>query len=65
MANKEGILVPAIDRYVNDILPKRDPVLAEMERLEERENSPIIVPCWARLLALMAAVDGARGLFWW
>jgi len=63
MAAKEGILVPAIDRYVNDILPKRDPVLAEMERLAERENIPIVGPACSRLLALMAEVSGAKRIF--
>jgi caffeoyl-CoA O-methyltransferase len=63
MATKEGILVPAIDRYVNDILPPRDPVLAEMERLAARENIPIIGPACARLLALVAEVGGAKRIF--
>jgi caffeoyl-CoA O-methyltransferase len=63
MASKEGILVPAIDRYVNDILPARDPVLAEMERLAERENIPIIGPACMRLLSLLVQVSGAKRIF--
>lgn len=63
MASKEGILVPAIDRYVNDILPARDPVLAEMERLAAREKIPIIGPACARLLALVAEIGAAKRIF--
>jgi caffeoyl-CoA O-methyltransferase len=59
----EGVLQPAVDRYVNEILPRRDAVLAEMERLAMREDIPIIGPACGRLLALMSQVSGAKRIF--
>ncbi len=59
----EGVLQPAVDRYVNQVLPRRDPILAEMERLAKRENIPIIGPACGRLLALAVEVSGAKRIF--
>jgi predicted O-methyltransferase YrrM len=59
----EGVLQPGIDRYINQLLPPRDAVLAEMERLAKRERIPIIGPACGRLLALVAQVSGARRIF--
>jgi caffeoyl-CoA O-methyltransferase len=58
-----GILVPAVERYMNALLPRRDAVLEEMERLAAREHIPIIGPACSRLLALLAQVSGARRIF--
>lgn len=60
---REEILFPAIDRYLGQILPPRDRVLAEMERLAKRENIPIIGPACGRLLALAVQLTGARRIF--
>ena len=59
----EGVLQPAVDRYVNQLLPRRDPVLAEMERLAKREDIPIIGPACGRLLALAVKLSGAKRIF--
>lgn len=59
----EGVLQPGIDRYVNQLLPPRDAILAEMERLARREKIPIIGPSCGRLLALVAQTSGARRIF--
>lgn len=62
-ARQEGILFPATDEYLSRILPARDPVLAEMERLAKREDIPIIGPACARLLALAAQLGRATRIF--
>lgn len=59
----EGVLQPSVDRYVNEVLPKRDAILTEMEGLAKREEIPIIGPACGRLLALMAKISGARRIF--
>lgn len=58
-----GILAPAVERYINALLPRRDAVLEEMELLALREHIPIIGPACSRLLALLAQVSGARRIF--
>lgn len=58
-----GILAPAVERYINALLPRRDAVLGEMELLALREHIPIIGPACSRLLALLAQVSGARRIF--
>ncbi len=59
----EGVLEPAVDRYLNALLPRRDSILAEMERLAKREDIPIIGPACGRLLALAVQVSGAKRIF--
>ncbi|HVC00367.1 MAG TPA: O-methyltransferase [Candidatus Dormibacteraeota bacterium] len=58
-----GVLQPTLDRYVNDLLPRRDPVLREMEQLAKREDIPIIGPACGRLLALAVQLGGAKRIF--
>ena len=58
-----GITKPQIDEYMNNLLPKRDPVFAEMEKLAEKEDIPIIGPAVARLLFLLTKVSGATRIF--
>ena len=58
-----GVLPPAVDRYVNALLPRRDPILGEMERLAKREDIPIIGPACGRLLALAVQLSGAKRIF--
>jgi len=57
------IVNPDIERYLTGLFPSADPVLAEMERLAEREEFPIVGPLVGRLLALMARLVGARRVF--
>lgn len=60
---KEGILFPSMDGYLDGILPPRDRVLAEMEKLARRDHIPIIGPACGRLLALSAQLIGAKRIF--
>ena len=57
------IIEKKIEKYLNDLLPKRDAVLAEMERYARQHDVPIIGPACGRLLYLMAQASGARRIF--
>src|ERR1700693_3805966 len=57
------LVAPEIERYVRDLLPPRDPVIAEMERQAEQRNIPIVGPAVATLLATLAQSIGARRVF--
>jgi predicted O-methyltransferase YrrM len=57
------ILSNAVEKYLYDILPKRDPVLAEMERYAKKHDIPIIGPAVGRLIYLLAQISGARRIF--
>jgi caffeoyl-CoA O-methyltransferase len=54
---------PKIEKYMYDLLPPRDSVLAEMERYAEDHKVPIIGPAASRLLATLVMVSGARRIF--
>lgn len=58
-----GILDKRVEKYMDSLLPKRDPVLAEMEKYARRRNIPIIGPACGRLLHLLAQVSGAKRMF--
>ena len=57
------ILNEAVERYIYRLLPARDAVLTEMERLAQRRNIPIIGPAVGRLLALVVEISSARRIF--
>ncbi|HTS12174.1 MAG TPA: O-methyltransferase [Candidatus Limnocylindrales bacterium] len=57
------IIEKKIEKYLNDLLPKRDAVLADMERYARQHDVPIIGPACGRLLYLMAQASGARRIF--
>lgn len=60
---KEGIgliLRSEQEQYVERLLPPRDPLLAEMERVGAEENIPISDPEVGRLLEVLARASGAR-----
>ena len=57
------ILNEAVEQYIYRLLPARDAVLTEMERLARRRNIPIIGPAVGRLLALVVEISGARRIF--
>jgi caffeoyl-CoA O-methyltransferase len=57
------ILNEKVQDYLNDLLPKRDAVLAEMERYAQRHDVPIIGPACGRLLSLLAQISGAKRIF--
>lgn len=58
-----GILNPQIEKYLNHNLPKRDPILAEMERYAQRHDVPIIGPACGRLLFQLTQISGAKRIF--
>lgn len=57
------IVSGAVEKYLYDILPKRDPMLAEMERYAKKHDVPIIGPAVARMIYLLAQISGARRIF--
>jgi caffeoyl-CoA O-methyltransferase len=57
------ILSNALEKYLYDILPKRDPVLAEMERYAKKHDIPIIGPAVGRMIYLLVQISGARRIF--
>jgi caffeoyl-CoA O-methyltransferase len=54
---------PRIENYFYNLLPLRDPILAEMEEQARQRNIPIIGPAVATLLAQLVRVSGARRIF--
>jgi len=59
----KDIVDRAVERYLYSLLPPRDSVLAEMERLAARRGIPIVGPAVGRLLALLVEISGARRIF--
>jgi caffeoyl-CoA O-methyltransferase len=57
------ILSSALEKYLYDILPKREPVLAEMERYAKKHDIPIIGPAVGRMIYLLVQISGARRIF--
>lgn len=57
------LVAPEIDQYVRDLLPPRDPVIAEMEAQAKERDIPIVGPAVATLLATLAQSIGARRVF--
>lgn len=58
-----GILQPKIEKYLDSLLPRRDAVLAEMERYAGQRDIPIIGPACGRLLYLLAQISKAKRIF--
>lgn len=52
-----------VEKYMYDILPKRDVVIAEMESYAKKHDVPIIGPAVARMLYLFAQICGAKRIF--
>ena len=57
------LVSPELDRYARELLPPRDPVIAEMERQAEKRDIPIVGPAVATLLATLARSIKARRVF--
>ena len=57
------ILEKPVERYLYELLPARDAVLAEMEARARREDIKIVGPAVGRLLALLVEITGARHIF--
>ena len=58
-----GILNANVEKYLNDLLPKRDAVLTAMEKRAQKYNIPIIGPACARLLYFVTQLSGAKRIF--
>lgn len=59
----DGITDREVERYMYELLPPRDEVLAEMEERARRESIPIIGPAVARVIYQYAVIAGARRIF--
>ena len=59
----ESIVNARVERYLQQIMPRRGEVLAAMEREAERRDIPIVGPQVGRLLAALAAAVDARRVF--
>ena len=57
------IVSDKVEAYMDGLLPKRDAVLAEMERHAKKHDVPIIGPACGRLLSLLAQVSGAKRIY--
>jgi caffeoyl-CoA O-methyltransferase len=58
-----GITEPKVEKYIYDVLPKRDALLEEMERYARRHDVPIIGPAVGRMIYLLAQISGVRRIF--
>jgi len=54
------LVSPELDRYLLELLPARDLVIAEMEAAARERDIPIVGPAVATLLATLAESIGAR-----
>lgn len=54
------IVTPKIEKYLADLLPKRDEILEEMEALARKIDFPIIGPLVGRFLTQLTIVSKAR-----
>jgi predicted O-methyltransferase YrrM len=54
---------PDVERYMHELLPPRDEVLAEMEAYAAQHDVPIIGPAVGRLLASLAMMIKAKRVF--
>jgi caffeoyl-CoA O-methyltransferase len=57
------IVNPALEQYMADLLPARDPLLAEMEAYAFSYKVPIIGPGCASILAQLVLLTGAKRIF--
>jgi len=57
------LVAPALDQYVRDLIPARDPVLAEMEAYAAENDVPIVGPAVGTLLEILAQSIGAGRVF--
>jgi caffeoyl-CoA O-methyltransferase len=58
-----AILNKEVEKYLEGLIPRRDAVLAEMERRAKRHDIPIIGPMCGRVLELMTRLSGAKRIF--
>lgn len=58
-----NILDQKIDRYLTELLPTRDPILLEMEKLAEERNFPIVGQLVGRLCYQLVKMANATRIF--
>ena len=58
-----NLVAPALDRYILELLPPRDPVIAEMEAYAEKHDVPIVGPAVGTLLETLARSINAERIF--
>ncbi len=58
-----GLVSADLDRYIRELLPARDPVLAEMEALAAEQDIPIVGPAVGALLEILTRSIGAERVF--
>ena len=54
---------PAVNAYLDSLLPERDPVLQEMETLARERDIPIIGPAVARIVYQLVRLVKAKTIF--
>lgn len=59
----EPIVIPEVENYLYELLPQRDPVLAEIEAQAQQRDIPIVGPAVGRVLYQYAQLIGARRIF--
>ena len=58
-----GLVAPELDAYIRELIPPRDPVIAEMESYAAEHDVPIVGPAVATLLEVLARSIGAERVF--
>jgi caffeoyl-CoA O-methyltransferase len=56
----ERITAPAIEQYIDDLVPEREPLLAEVEQHARENRLPIVGPAEGRFLYVITRLHGAR-----
>jgi predicted O-methyltransferase YrrM len=57
------LIPPGLDAYIKELLPARDPVLAEMEAYAAKHDVPIVGPAVGALLQILTRSIGADRVF--
>jgi caffeoyl-CoA O-methyltransferase len=57
------LVSPELDAYIRELIPTRDPVIAEMEAYAAEHDVPIVGPAVATLLEVLARSIGAARVF--
>jgi predicted O-methyltransferase YrrM len=57
------LVPPALDAYIRELLPAREPVLAEMEAFAAEHDVPIVGPAVGALLQILTRSIGADRVF--
>src|SRR6202035_3256427 len=60
---RSGYIQDDVEEYLYSLLPKRDPVIQEIEDYAAKNRVPIIGPAVARLLSLFVQVSAAKRIF--